>query len=669
MDATCFLFVDSSAKANADDLRRLPAELQLRVLSHLPPNDVALGCRLMCKSISQLLNTPQYNAVRLSQPLPPWFAACPWQPQWQPGLRKLTFAGKLRLLSTAASSGSEVNLEHAWGLVRPCLFPELLSGSSLQRTPFYAQTWWHDPGTQAAMSGHAHLLPWLVEHGCPVNPQRTLKAAAWYCDLAGLQAAWRTIVPRLSLPGEEDSGALGPTRAETIRMAGNSGSPDARAKIAWLLDDEATGVRCVPEVPRAQLLVAAAAGAAGAGDKALVQWVRDEQGLDLTAAGPGHDLAGHPLPVLTGSMEAPSLSLAEWLVDEAGCPLPGPGDPEEGLEDLWRVAGYSGDVGKLRWLVERGVAVHPEGAMEAARRGHLEAVRYLHEECGQELSAELFAAAAGSGSIPLVSWLLDRGCPTSPQAYVEASRHGKLRMMVWLSDHADRCPRGDFRRDSLPKPFETAVKAAELEAVASMPGVTEGCKGGQESVGNALLRWAALAGHVELVRELVEQRGMEPRWDTLAAAARGGCEEVIELLLQMDSVRPGPTWISYLCAGRNADYATMCYLRRMGLRWDAEALQLAVVWRLTPPVMRWMVQQGAPWDGAAVSSALAEEEGESEGEGEYGECLEWLRVRNRRRAALRRVVVWGLSAALTVVQWRCYFWLWKRFRRARRARQ
>ncbi len=420
----------------------LPVELFRRVLELLPPNDQALSGRLACKLAAQLLDQAHHRTARFSQPLPAWFNACIWLQQWREGMRLLTFNGKLRLLSAAASSGSEANLEYAWGLVQPCLFPELLPGAKLSMRPFYIQPQ-GDPGVAAAEAGHAHLLPWLVEHCCPLDPRRTLEAAAQHCDLEGMQVAWRAIVPRLAAMGDRETRSL---IEGVVEMAGRCLYPDARDKVAWLLN-QAAGLGTVPAywALRGQLLLAAAKGAAAAGNVPLLRWLSGQQGLDLASART-HDTStpNRPCHVLAAAMRAPGMEAAEWVVDEAGFPLPAGEQVQEGgvRELVWKSAGASGDVAKLRWLRERGVPLHGAAVTAAAERGHLDAVRYLHERCGVALSAELFAAAAGSGSVPLVSWLLDRGCPTSPEAYRAAANNERVELIMWLAKRGGGWPRG-----------------------------------------------------------------------------------------------------------------------------------------------------------------------------------------------------------------------------------
>lgn len=110
----------------------MPREVQIAVLSRLSGNDIPLGARLACKVAAEHFSEPHHRSVDFSQPLPPHAPTGPLSDA-RSSLRSLTLYRKLGLLSTAAESGCEVNMETAWRLLNECLFPELL------QTGFYLQ--------------------------------------------------------------------------------------------------------------------------------------------------------------------------------------------------------------------------------------------------------------------------------------------------------------------------------------------------------------------------------------------------------------------------------------------------------------------------------------------------------------------------------------------------
>ncbi len=394
--------------------RHLPHELTLRVLEHLPPNDMALSGRMACRDAAQRFSQPHHRTVHLSEPLAPHVATASCRrDRAEAAARQLPFRHKLRLLSTAATSGCEVNLAVAWRLVQPCLFRELLT------TDYYTLT--HatlvDPGTSAVRSGHVHLLPWLVERRCPLLcPARTLAAVAQHCDLDALRSAWqllRQMDPSL------------PLDASTLDAAAESRTPDAIPKLQWLLDTGAGSYR---------LSVHTAAAAARSGDLPRLQW--------LAARGCPLD-TDH---VLASALAHADLAVAQWLAEQPGCRLPpkdgtakdrtGPGAGAGLSHRLCHAAASAARDGpaKLRWVLGAGPGAsgRPDAGClhAAARAGRLEAVRWLVEVCGLPLTSGTFLAAVQSGSVATAEWLLAAGCPSSGgRAFVEAAERGDLAMV------------------------------------------------------------------------------------------------------------------------------------------------------------------------------------------------------------------------------------------------
>ncbi len=576
------------------DRRQLPTELLLLVLERLPPGELALTGRLVCKDAAKHFSKPEHKTA----------------PGTALDARLLTFDGKLRLLSSVAASGRQSNVQAAWRLLRHSFFGELQSGRSFSCNTYSSWRWWHDMGSAAVKAGHPDLLSCLTDDKLPVNPTRTLIEAARHCDLAGFQSAWRLLTRKWSGHGYE-----GGAKLWALRYAARLRSPDHQEKITWLLD-EASGTAPVPAAgaDRTRLLIGAAWGAAEFGNLPVLRWLREAHGLDLTAATPRERPlnSSSPFRVLAAAMWAEELDAAQWVVDEAGCALPGLED-EAGLEEVWRYAGGRGAVANIRWLQERGVPLHPRGALEAAEKGHLDAVRHLHEGCGVALSVELFTAAAGSGSVPLVSWLLDRGCSTSPEAYNAAAAKGKLGLVVWMAEQSSclRCPWRGFKL-RLPDPTLVEVKPEDV-AVFHTSLKTRGREWRSLLDGRHALAWAATMGHLGLMRFFMEEWRVAPGPDTLAAAARGGCEAALDLVLERGGDRalrggkPGES--PYVGPGVKGDRATLRYLLAKGVPWGDTVLQEAVKAGVMLPVVRWMVEKGAPWDELAVSRALQREMG------------------------------------------------------------
>ncbi len=290
----------------------------------------------------------------------------------QQALKQLCLCYKLQMLAAAASSGSVVNLELAWGLLQPCLFPTM--------EPCLTKSG-GDAGTAAIQSGHAHLLPWLVQHGCPLDPEGALVAAAAHLDPAGLRAIGELLGTLLDLRLP---------RALLCRLTTAAGrSADPASKVQWLL--LGTGVEGEPH-ERQQVLAAAVVGAAESGSLPKLQSLCDI-GLDLSRAVPCRSSRGR-----------------------------------------WREPASTCACGKAQ---RRGVPMQEKAMQSAASAGRLEAVQSLHQGCALALTAHVFKEAAGSGSVATVEWMLQAGCPVGRAPSEFAVSAGDVGMVPWLVEHVD----------------------------------------------------------------------------------------------------------------------------------------------------------------------------------------------------------------------------------------
>ncbi len=599
----------------------LPMDLIYRILESLPPNYQVLICRLLCKELRTRFSQPHHFVARFGLPLPPISCCGAWLPQLQQSLRQLTFDGKLQMLSAAASSGSEVNLEVAWKLMGPCIAHGMRPGRPGTT----------DAGAAAVKSGHLHLLPWLLQHGCPLDTHGTLNAAAEHCDLAGLQRVWELLGCGPDPPGRHDGTLYGELACTAARFG-----PDAVAKLTWLLA-MAEGSKQHYKGP--WLLLNAATGAASSGRLSVLQRLLEvalQGGVameDLWSRVVDGEARGQPL---ARALEAGQLAAADWLVDEAGYPLPqelegeglafGPDpDPEQEneREHLWGCAAVGGSVDALRWLQRRGVPVDSYALPTAARCGHLGAVRFLHEECGLGLREYAMQEAAGSRSIPTAQWLLQAGCPMCPEAYVEAARKGDVAMIRWLVLDA-KCP---WSQDT----FTNVVRGWAYAAGSSVDDLREavrllveaGCPCSSKA---GAADGAAATGRLPLLRYLHEELGVGFGPYTLTSAVWGGCEEVLEWLVGA-GCRAGDEELSgnlYVAAAENGDMATLQCLLRLGVPWGAGVVREAISRCSTPPsAVRWLVEQGAPLDREAVERLVVQAR---DGAG-WRECAEWLAAR------------------------------------------
>ncbi len=180
-------------------------------------------------------------------------------------------------------------------------------------------------------------------------------------------------------------------------------------------------------------------------------------------------------------------------------------------------------------------------------------------------------------------------------AYLEAASAGDAAMLRWLAREAG-CPWDSSTLSGV----ICLWPSSRLEAV-----VREGCPPGGGTDDADCVGCAARKGHLALARYLHEELGVAFAPGTLAAAAEGGCEPVLEWLVGAGCVLGEGTYLNpYVAAGRVGDVDTMACLRRLGVPWGGDVLAQAQNREVPLPAMRWLVEQGAPWDKDAVLLAM-----------------------------------------------------------------
>lgn len=302
----------------------------------------------------------------------------------------------------------------------------------------------------------------------------------------------------------------------------------------------------------------------------------------------------------------------------------------------------------MRWLVERRVPFHPVGLRHAAGCGHLDQVRFMHEECGQALEGVVHMAV-WSGSVPLVSWLLDKGFITSAQAYSMAAESGKVEVLWLLEERGCTCQR-DGLHVVLPEPNKGKVQPAHVQAVRRLLECESSNEWRRALDVVQVQRWALQLGALDLARfvsPMVEQEhGAPVAAGALDAAADSGCEAAVDLVLELGGRRVLQSEYGrnpYAAVGRHGDLAMLRYLRHIGVPWGRSVLREAGERGAELPVLRWLVEQGAPWDGQAVQQALAR----SSRRGMFQESRAWLVAARGRRAWHVSVMaaVWAAGGA------------------------
>ncbi len=595
---------------------------------------------------SALYNRPQHCSAPLSRPLAPLAAATSavepgeqdmrqlirQQRMRKQRMRQLSFDDKLSVLSEAAASGSKESLEEALRLLQPSIFPEML------QEPTSYRKWnstFQDPGVAAVKAGHPQLLGWLVQH-CPglMRSHDVLKAAAKYCDLAGLQAAWEVLKGRCYIT---HAGSKSRTVLDmwVFEAAAESTTPDTVAKLEWLLVAGAeTGCNLERSTVRA---------AARVGNHETLAWLRDEDKY----------LFDDNEYVLLDALKHADRDTAEW--GDSCLPNRDYFDSQdeqwESYYEYMEAAAKSSDaVSKWSWLRTQGGPslddephsdLFPSLVRTAVEAGQVDAVRKLLSapnavqllqddprelgkiienvgsvpmaEClrgaGLELSVAVYKGAAKAGSLDLVRWLAtEGGWPITKQCLEEimggwpgkaaANKRDLLEAVQLLVGKARRGDQGRGNGGVARAGADGGTRKTRGNRVRRQGSLTDG---GLLDANSSWTQWAPRSamrnGGMALVQYLQHQRLMPPpEPSAVHFAAEIGCEVLLEWL----AVQPGcleSCGGPYVAAAVKGDLGTLTTLRRLGVPWGPEdTLALAAQHgdRCSVHAMRWLEEHGAP---------------------------------------------------------------------------
>ncbi|PNH04378.1 hypothetical protein TSOC_009462 [Tetrabaena socialis] len=448
----------SSSSSSCSGFRVWLPELVQGVSRCLPRNEVACTLRLVDAATAAQLRGPQERTIRLSLPAPhPEFSHRWGGPR---ATRSLTLRQRVELPCLVARSGVIANLEvllargddaHVleaqvleaaagagqleacrWLRQRGC---PAAGGEALEQAArgghLAVCEWLLDTGCpfgpgaacQAALGGNVGLMDWLLASGPRPKPSNLLRCAAAGCDLPALQRLHAAFLGGAGelLPDEE-------YRPNLVACAATSPTADWRGEVEWL---EARGY-----------------------------WARAQAGAVPGECGgvQAHEVCSQ------AAMRDDGRDRLQWLV-RRGYPL-----------TWWAVAKAAsrGDVDVLRMALDAGVeadegAVHisvlratsgghvaflralrsapglsasalQSAASQAASRGQLRVLQWALDELGaaEVLTAGCFAGAVASGSLEVMAWLQQRGCPMDAFVFSTAAEAGSEEQLEWLA--AWGCP-------------------------------------------------------------------------------------------------------------------------------------------------------------------------------------------------------------------------------------
>ncbi|PNH10034.1 Ankyrin repeat domain-containing protein [Tetrabaena socialis] len=542
-------------------------EIVQRFVKSLPPNVVAGTLRLVDKATAAQFRGPQHTTIQLSQPVP--HHAFAWRWAGPAATRSLTRTQREMLPLMTARNGVVANLgvllareDHATDPVKPSVSEAAASAGQLDVCRWLRRegcAWRGSAALEAAAKGgHEAVCEWLLDEGVPLG------------DAAGTAALGGHVSLMLRLL------RVGRTSLPNLHRCNLMKGVAAGCNLAVLQDEHRTVFdgREVEELDDAEhelrdsvkdCLINAAitgfwSGTHTADWQAKVDWL-EEQGYhrpwdacELTAASPDALprlqwllQRGYPVDnigsLASSTAGAGNAAALRFLLDQ---------EPINLLMGCYSTmhASEGGHVAVLEVLHAAGFIASVQAVKSAAGGGHLPAVAWLVERLGaaMALTDEVFAAAAGSGSMELLSWLRARGCPWDERAFAAAAEHGSEEQLEWLAEQG--CPMGDDGEPYVRAAFTGSV--ALLECVRRL-----GCRWSPD--GSTMTRAVHRSYMVDAYRSHEVWDGL--RWlldqgcpvDWAAAEAAAAARPAY-----FDGYRPMVEWLQVL---REAE----------GLRWVAAA--------------------------------------------------------------------------------------------------
>jgi hypothetical protein len=281
---------------------------------------------------------------------------------------------------------------------------------------------------------------------------------------------------------------------------------------------------------------------------------------------------------------AGALDILRWLSNERGVALP---------DEMDEYAAMSGNTNLLTWLQQRGVVFTARSCAEAARCGHLDALKLLRAANCSWNSDTVEAAARGSHK-DLLEWAWHEECPRDRDLVAEAAAaSGDLDTLSWVLARAGG-PFGDSLMiaaasvghvDTM-RYLQTLNPADLEEHAASAEVLLAAIEGGHL----AAVRWVE---HFDPECSLIEQ---------CEAAARGSSVPIVQHVLTKVQDRAYELRVSWAdalqrmlniagCCGREA-IAT--YLRQHYAEWpeDLSIVTEGYLVRWTPEMVSWARRNG-----------------------------------------------------------------------------
>lgn len=357
---------------------------------------------------------------------------------------------------------------------------------------------------EAARHGHLHVLQWLREH---CNDRVVWNGRA--LSIAAAAGHWEAAL----WLDDHTPCSMHSQRVFVFRDAAKHGRLDV---MEWICGERG-GFSARDWIINHSNIVGFVEAAARNGFLEVLKWISERFDWPISHG------------CMTGAVSGGHLEVAKWLKREKMLRVV----HMSGL----LVAVKRGDLPMVSWVIQNlSIGGHRADLIEmAACHGHLEMVKFLHEECrGMEGSCAM-AKAAGGGHLDVVQWLHEHRPAERSSCVAETVIAGnpyqveEIRAMLGDEEFQDLQDMDDFQDEE----FSTRsyVTAMDLAAANGHMDILQWLHDQRTDVCTiAAMDKAAGAGHLDIVQWLHTHRQEGCSYSAMDNAAAGGHMEVVDWL-------------------------------------------------------------------------------------------------------------------------------------------
>jgi hypothetical protein len=235
-------------------------------------------------------------------------------------------------------------------------------------------------------------------------------------------------------------------------------------------------------------------------------------------------------------------------------------------------AAKSGSIELISWLIEQGCTLDSDTCYWAAASGHLPLLQFLYKHDCSGLSRTCDAAAL-RGDLAMLQWLRNQGCPWAPAEIAEsAAASGSIALMTWLRSQSEIT----FSESTMQRAAARGqLSMCQFLHAAGCPWDSRACCQAARQQQLHVLRW------------LCEHECPCDAASVCTAAAKSGSLDTMAYLQQQQLMESSSVLTAMLnAAGAYDQLAAAKWLLRQGAEWPDTCAE----W--SRGMIRWATQQG-----------------------------------------------------------------------------